>query len=240
MSEKIRDKREIERSEAFHKTAKILSGLLPAGGSAYELFTALVKPLHEKRREDWVREVTLQLHKLESDGRINMEELSENEEFNTVITKATLLAQQTHQKEKIEALRNVVVNAALKLPVQVTDFDLLDYFLTILDQINPIQILLLKVYKNPVEAASESGIDLTPFKESTSLLHGSEIKHLFYRIYPELKEKDTLVVYAWKELIRIGFVQAEPISKRVPSSSILKIRTKKIGEQFLEMIEGEE
>ena len=235
-----KEKRVIAQSEALDKTAKIVSGLVPGGASAYELFTALVAPLHVKRKEGWVREVTMRLHKLETEGKIKMEELSRNEEFNTIITKATLLAQQTHQKEKVEALRNIVQNAAIKLPSSVMYFDMMDYFLSILDRINPIQILLLKLYKDPQTAALEKNIDLTPFKDSNSSLDGSEIKNLFYLIHPELKEKDELVIYSWKELIRVGFVKSDPINKRVPNSSILKVRTRKLGEQFLEMIEGRE
>jgi len=182
----------------------------------------------------------MRLHKLETEGQINLEELSRNEEFNTIITKATLLAQQTHQQEKIKALRNIVQNAAIKIPSHITDFDMMDYFLSTLEQINPIQILLLKVYQNPQAAALEKNIDTKPFRDSTSLLQGSEIKNLFYLIHPELKEKNELVIYSWKELMRIGFVKSEPINKRVPNSSILKVRTRKLGEQFLEMIEGRE
>lgn len=45
-----KQKREIAQSEARDRTANIISGLVPGGSSIYELFTALVQPLHFKRR----------------------------------------------------------------------------------------------------------------------------------------------------------------------------------------------
>src|SRR5690554_2930058 len=108
------EKREIARSEARDKTAKIISGLIPGGSSAYELFTALVQPLHVQRREEWIEDVTRRLHKLEQEEKIDLKTLSESEEFNTIITRSTLLAIQTHQEKKKKALSKIVTNSSLE------------------------------------------------------------------------------------------------------------------------------
>lgn len=201
------NKSEIERSEALYKTAKIISGLLPGGGSVYELFIAIVKPLHEQRREEWVREVTLRLHKLEQEERVNLKELAENEEFNTIITKATVLAQQTHQQEKIEALRNVVVNSAEKLSENVMDFEEVDFFLSIVSSINPIQIWLLKFAMDPGKIAHEKGIILTPLNKVAVQKPGIELKRYLFAVLPDLQKKEALIEYSWNELTRFGFVK---------------------------------
>lgn len=227
----INEKRESERSEALHTTAKIVSGLLPGGGSVYELFTAIVKPLHEKRREDWVREVTLQLHKLENEGRINMEQLSENEEFITVITKATILAQQTHQEEKIEALRNVVLNFATKNPALNLDYETNDYFLSVLDSMNEIHIVLLKLFGDPQSMLS---------KQNSSNQHYSSPKKLLYQLQPSFRAKDNLIDIFWKNLFEYGLVEERTLNEISSLESVYKSKLTNLGKKFLEMIESEE
>jgi len=229
----LSEKREIAQSEALDKTAKIVSGLIPGGASAYELFTALVTPLHVKRKEGWVREVTMRLHKLETEGKINMEELSRNEEFNTIITKATLLAQQTHQKEKIEALKNVVINSAIKLSREVIDFDEIDYFLTFIQRISPLHILIINTFENPREVVK---------KKKDKFSHGlkTHIIDLFITMYPELKEKKEMVMQCWKDLYNFGFVELNSMKSIKFSKRSVKKQTTDLGDRFLEMIESDE
>lgn len=234
----MKNKRESERSESLHKTAKIVSGLLPGGGSVYELFTAIVKPLHEQRREEWVREVTLRLHKLELEERINLKELAENEEFNTIITKATLLAQQTHQKEKIEVLQNVVANSAVKLSDTQNLFDWTDRFLHIIGEISPMHILLLKTFRYPGGEIDKAGIELERNKPVTN-------KDLFFKIYPNLKNRVSLLNQCWRELVSYGFIIDEHFGHGTGKTYTMhtdeKILTKTtdFGNKFLDMIEGE-
>ncbi len=228
-----KEKREIERSEALHKTAKIVSGLLPGGGSAYELFTALVKPLHEKRFEEWIREVTLRLHKLEQEEKINLEELAESEEFNTIITKATILAQQTHQTEKIEMLRNVVINFAKGVNSDALEYELMDYFLLIIERINPFHIMLLKTFQDPqnYNKARWKNID---YEVKVHLVD------LFLSMYPELGKKVDIVMQAWKDLYNYGFVDLPTMKSVKHTKFSLKKLTTDFGDQFLHVIESEE
>lgn len=225
----LRDKREIAQSEARDKTAKIFSGLVPGGASAYELFTAIVKPLHEKRKEEWVREVTIRLSKLEQRERIDLEELSRNEEFNTIITKATILAQQTHQKEKHEALRNIVVKSAAGAPKLVKNFDETDYFLNLLSEINPTQIFLLKLFNNP-EAAVK---DLKSKVPGDPTLNSWQV--ISY-LYPDLQKKKEVIAQYWRELQRLGLMVGNDITIGRHTKYKIQKLTTELGDRFLEMI----
>jgi len=97
---KLREKSEILQSEARDLTGKIIAGTLGLG-PAYDLITTLVVPLHKKKQKNFIQDLAIRLKKLESQGKIDFDELAQNEEFNTIITKAILLAQQNHQKEKL-------------------------------------------------------------------------------------------------------------------------------------------
>ncbi len=222
-------KREIAQSEALDKTAKIISGLVPGGASVYELFTAIVTPLHVNRREEWVREVTIRLHQLETSERINLEELSQKEEFNTIITKATLLAQQTHQKEKHEALRNVVIKSAEELPKLLKNYDETEYFLNILEEINPVQMFLLKLFHNPEPKVNDlkSKIPGTPTLNSWQVIA---------YLYPELGKKKEMISQYWRELQRLGLMVGNDITIGRHTKHKIQKLTTELGDRFLEMI----
>lgn len=225
-----REKREIAQSEARDKAAKMIAGLVPMGSAAYELITTLVAPLHEKKKREFINDLATRLKRLESQGQIDLEELAQNEEFNTIITKAILLAQQNHQKEKLEALRNVVVNASVKLPKNVIEFSEMEYFLRIIETITPLHILLLSVFKNPKEITESKGIELGRMMTSNS-------QSTLYKIYPELKEKAEFVNMSWKDLHDFSLVQTDSLKAMVSGNAAIEPLTTPLGNKFLEMIE---
>lgn len=234
MSDPIQEKREIEQSEARHKAAKIVTGLIPGGASAYELFTTLVQPLHEKRRDEWIRDITLRLSKLEEKGKINLKELKENEEFNTVITKATLLAQQNHQEEKIEALKAIVVNSSLELSQDKEMFDWANHFLKVIERISPFHILLLNTFYAPGDVARENKTD---FPDEYKTLSSREV---FFTIFPQYKARTKLISQCWKELYDLGFLNKRSIEGGQHKSGELMKMTTDFGDKFLRMIKSDE
>jgi hypothetical protein len=98
-----------------HTTAKaVLSAIPIAGGPLSEFFSALLVPPLTKRREEWLQSIADRLKALE--GKVegfSIEALKDNEMFVTVFMHATQIAIRNHQREKIEALRNAVINVAL-------------------------------------------------------------------------------------------------------------------------------
>ena len=194
-----KQKREIAQSEARHKTLKIVSGLVPVGATLYELFTAIVTPLHEQRREEWMREVAMRLDKLEKEGVVNLEDLSQNEEFNTIITRATLLALQTHQKEKKNAFKNIVTETALHITADDLDFDEMHVMLTILERLSSLHIYLLTMMDNLRERAQKAGIEVND--KPIDLKAG-----IVFRLDDTLKDKKDMVNLCWVDLISNGLV----------------------------------
>jgi hypothetical protein len=102
----------------LHTLAKAgLSAIPIVGGPAAELFTYLVVPPLTKRRDEWLRLIADGLMALEEKvENFSIESLSQNEDFVTMLLEASYLAVRSHQKEKIESLRNAVLNAALEPP----------------------------------------------------------------------------------------------------------------------------
>lgn len=232
-----KQKREIAQSEARDKTVKIISSFVPGGTAAYELITTLVVPLHEKKKREFINDLAIRLKKLEDQGHIDFEELAQNEEFNTIITKAILLAQQNHQKEKLEAFRNIVLNCTEWLSKGEPIFNWSHKFLMIVDQISPLHILLLKTFQNPAKAAREHNVN---FDEMVSASN----KEVFFKIYPDLKDRSALANQCWKELHSFGFVALNNFTKSEGTESLpylhnhgkLLSQTTDFGNKFLDMI----
>lgn len=241
MSDELREKRDIEQSEARDKTAKIISSFVPGGTAAYELITTLVVPLHEKKKWAFINGMAIRLKKLEEKDQINFEELAQKEEFNTIITKAILLAQQNHQKEKLEALRNIVLNSTEWLSKGEPIFDWSHKFLMIVDQISPLHVLLLKTFRNPTKVAREKDINFDDMITASN-------NEVFFKLYPDLKDRSALVSQCWQELTSYGFLALNNFSNSRDAESMpyinsheqLKPQTTDFGNKFLDMIEDQD
>lgn len=211
------------------------AALLAAGGAALavELFSQTFAPPLEKRRDKWLMSIFEKLQELEQkvDG-FSAESLAENEQFITTLIQATQIAIQNHQEEKLTALRNAVLNAALPNSIQE---DLQVIFLNWINRLSNYHIKVLIFLDNP--GASPD------------------------RKIPTIKEYDdrSLIVQVAKDLEDVGLVKLESRllqrnlglleEKRIERllkdgniESALKIATHKIDElkeleSFLEKIE---
>lgn len=237
MNEKILEKKKIEQNEARDLTGKIISNFIGLG-PAYDLITKLVVPLHEKKKREFINDLASRLKKLEEQGKIDFDELSRNEEFNTIITKAILLAQQNHQKKKLDALRNVVVNASEKLFKKMIVFDEVDYFLSILSRISPYHILILKKYQNPSILSEGRKAENKKSKEDPFHAIWPTPKSILFASHSDLVKKENIVSLCWNDLMTFSLV------KSVPFEELIKMEVESLitdfGNKFLDMIEREE
>jgi len=100
--------------DKVHQVIRAGLGLLPIGsGTAVEIFNALVTPPLEKRKEIWMSAITEALQKLEDRKILTIDDVFNNEKFITILVEASSIAIRNHDKEKLEALKNVVIHTAL-------------------------------------------------------------------------------------------------------------------------------
>ena len=98
----------------LHLTARAVLSAIPAvGGPALELFNAVIAPPIERRRNVWLNELADRLQTLEQENRLKIEDLADNDAFISAVMQASTSALRNHQQEKIDALRNAVLNSAL-------------------------------------------------------------------------------------------------------------------------------
>lgn len=118
----------------------LLSMIPLVGAVGAELVGLLSTPLSE-RRDAWLEDLARRLHELE--GRVtgfHFDQLAENEQFLSATLQATQAATRTYQEEKLEALRNAVLNIAVsKAPAG----DLQLVFLHLVDSFTPTHLQVL-------------------------------------------------------------------------------------------------
>jgi len=128
--------------DVLHAITRIALSSIPAvGGSSTELFNFLIPPSLEKRRKEWAASVNKRLGEVEAD----VAALVEDQSFVSTVLQASNIAIRTHQEEKLEALRNAVVNSATGVA---PEDDMRSFFLNLVDTFTPTHLRILRFFQN--------------------------------------------------------------------------------------------
>jgi hypothetical protein len=111
------------------------------GGVVTEVFSALVTSPIEKRRAQWMNDVIQAIGTLYQRNEAIVQRITADERFQSVLIQATWVAIRNHQQEKLDALRNAVLNSAEGIAVSV-DRQLL--FVRYIDELTPSHLLVLR------------------------------------------------------------------------------------------------
>ena len=131
---------EISGSDHVHATGRALLSAIPfAGGAAVEIFNAVLIPSIEQRKKQWMESVGSAIEQLQKADANIVETLQQNESFQSVLLHATWAAVRNHQREKLTALQNVILNAAQASKVS-EDLQLL--FVRYVDELTPTHLLV--------------------------------------------------------------------------------------------------
>jgi hypothetical protein len=176
-----------------------LSTALFVGGPLAEFFSMVISPPLEKRRDAWLIEIFTRLKQLEERAEgFKVENLAQNENFISVLFYASLTAMRTHKQEKLEALRNAVINSALRPPV---DENLQLMFLNIVDRYTPWHLVILQLLDNPSLYGKRHEI------KYPSLTSVGNLGTLIELTFPELNKKQEFYDQIVKEMISNGLLQ---------------------------------
>jgi len=135
--------------------AKVATLAFPFLGPAVTLIDLLTAPARGRRMSDWCEEFRVRFNDMSQrvDG-LTPEELTKNEAFISAFAQATQAALKTHQKEKLEALKNAVISVALgKEP----DPNRHQQFLTLLDRFSETHLIVLRFLNDPESHLRKQG-----------------------------------------------------------------------------------
>jgi len=214
--------------DAGHALAKgVIGAISIAGALASEIFNLVIAPPLTKRRDEWMNSIAEGLKELEEKVEgFKIEELSKNEIFITTVMQASQAAVRNHQKEKLEALRNAVLNAALP---NAPEEDIQLMFLNFVDTLTTRHLRILKLFDDPRAWFAQNN------KKFPSLDFGG-LSDVLLTAYPELREQRGFYDQLFKDLYSQGLITTESMHASMTASGLIASRTTEMGKEFLKFI----
>lgn len=213
--------------DALYAATKAALGSIPLlGSAASELFGLVITPPLEKRRLQWMNEVAEKIKTLEESGRIDYTNLSQNEQFIDTIIQATSFAIKTSEVEKINILKNAVINTAVN---ECPDKTKSHIFLNLIDTFTVWHINILILFDNPKQWFLKAG--QTP----PNLAMGSLLS-ILKAAYPVLIGQEELVDVIWNDLEDAGFHRSSGLRTSMTGEGALAERTTQLGKEFIQFI----
>lgn len=204
--------------DVAHALAKAGISMIPVvGGPGVELFQHLVQPPLEKRREAWMHAVGEKLLELEQSG-LDLARLQSNEQFISAVMQASQAALRTHKEEKLNALRNAVLNVAQG---QAPEDAVLHLLLSFVDELSESHLQILAVFHNPNPPPNIS-------------IGG--LNHVLEYNIPHLRGHRELYNQLWRDLYSRGLVNTDSLNGTMSGSGLAERRTTGLGEALIKLI----
>lgn len=207
--------------------SKVLIDLIPmVGSSANDIIAMIITPPLQKRKDEWIKSIAEELIKIkEKVEGFKLEDLQNNETFVTTFMHATQTAIRNHQKEKLEALRNAVLNST---KINAPDEDLQLIFINLIDSLTQWHLRILKFFDDPKKWGNENGISYPEYSAGSPL-------NLLEIAFPELKSKKDFTSKIISDLNNSSLMDGS-VSVIMTVNGMYSSKTKKLGKQFLEFI----
>jgi len=203
-----------------------LSAVPIAGGPLALAFGAVMGWAYSRRMEEWLNELADAVDDLQQRlDDLNLDELASNEDFVDAVVHATRAAEGTHQREKVEALRNAVLNVALPgAPAT----DLIRIFLRYLDEFTPSHLRLLTFLNDPTAA-----FDAREIPKPDLMMGGRS--HLLEQALPEFAGRRDFYDPIASDLERAGLASAG-LHVTMTGAGLWQSATTDRGKKFLAFI----
>jgi len=165
-------------------------------GTAMEILNAITVAPIERRRNKFFEDICSHIKTLESEiEELKPERLSQNELFITVLLKSLQAIIKEHQKEKIDAFKNAVINTVTIESIS-EDYKLL--FLSYLESFTVVQIQIIKFFHDEFYIKHDEGGIVTNLGIKFNLFSkfNDDIKienWTFLHIVRELDEKGLII-----------------------------------------------
>ncbi len=214
------------KGDVVHAIAKAgLSSIPIIGGAAAELFALVVTPPLEKRRTKWMQDVGETLKELQDKG-VDLEELSKNEAFVSTVLHASQAALRTHYKEKLDALKNAVINVAVG---NAPNEDIQMMFINLVDTLTPWHIKILRFFQDPVGLGREKNV--TPER-----MYMGAPSHILEQYYPDLRGQRDWYDLVVRDLHARGLLTIDSLHTMMTGNGVFTKRTSQLGDDFLRFI----
>jgi hypothetical protein len=194
-----------------------LISAVPLGGHLANEFMRLVGTPIERRRNEWMESIASLVRRLEAES-LTIESLQANDHFISAVLQASAIAQRTHLKEKLDALRSALLNIALR---QAPDEALHSVFLNYVDGFTEWHLRLLRFFQSTPDARSDFNAD-----------------EVLLQVHPELKDRQELVMAVIGDLTSMGLIDMGHMggSSRIVGRMLAPKHTTELGDHLLKFI----
>jgi hypothetical protein len=197
-----------------------------------------------KRRDKWIDEYLSKAVQAIAEKATPsvVENLPNNELFITVVLQATSIALRNHQKEKLEALRNAIINSVLP---NAPDESLQLMFLNFIDSFTPCHLIMIDFINDPKDWCIKNNVKVDEFMNHYSYKSEKpyELDIFLQKISPQIKTKKYLYEQAIEDISTNGLIACPKSTQRpfLVTLSSLDLHKNRIylsdaGKQFLNYI----
>lgn len=220
------------RSGAYHVARTAIDAgaavtLIPGAGYAIgQIVERFVAAPLQKRRDQWFTKVGEGLRDLQDRlGDFDPSTLSENDDFISAVAEATTAAVKTAKEEKVEALRNGVLNIAAGLQIE----DVLrGAFFGYIERFSPAHTRVLKLLADPSSSPEMR-------QKASEMTAGAQMDVLRAAL-PETSVSKAALSRILSDLTREGLAETGSMMGMGTSGVFLAKRTTGVGDEFLRFI----
>ncbi len=215
--------------DVIYAGIKGMLGEIPGGSTAGELLALVVTPPLAQRMDNFLEGLAQDIAELQDQVEsLQSDKLTANQLFITATVQAAQIALRSHQPEKIDILRNAVLNTAI-----LTDpkDDMVQTFLSYVDTLTVSHIVVLEYYYDPKLWGTEHNINWPDWSMGGVL---TPLKHAM----PELGEEFAKQII--KDLQARGLLADFNPGVTITDSGMFAGRTTDMGKDFLEFIKKPE
>lgn len=220
------------RSGAYHVArtaidAGAAASLIPGAGYAIgQIVERFVAAPLQKRRDQWFTKVGEGLRDLQARLQdFDPSKLDENDDFVSAVAEATAAAVRTAKEEKIEALRNGVLNIAAGLQI---DDILRGAFFGYIERFSPAHVRVLKLLSDPSSSPEMK-------QKASEMSMGAQISVLRAAL-PESLIAQSALNRVMSDLNREGLADTSGLMAMGTSGVFLAKRSTSVGDAFLQFI----
>jgi hypothetical protein len=203
-----------------------ISAVPVAGGPVAELMD-IIRPSIERRRDEWVEDVAHELNRVRKRVKdLEDRDIANDQAFVTAVLNASTMALRTHQREKREALKNAVLNSALR---NEPDEDLQAIFLELIDRFTGWHLRIQKYFDDPM-----GWLERDSREHRLPSMGGAG--HLLEDAYPELRTRKEFYTQLVVDLAGSGLMGGGFLGTTMTQGGMLASRTTDLGRRFLAFI----
>ena len=209
----------------------IVSAIPVAGGPIQVAFENIFTSPLEKRKDAWLNQLAGAINEVQDRvSELTPEKLAENDAFVTVVMQASQIAIRNHQQVKLEALRNIVLNAALPNPPH-EDEQLV--FLNLIDQFTSWHIRVLSFLNDPIRWVELNNLSKPNWEMGS-------IANVLEQYMPDLRGKRDMYDQIIFDLQNHGLLtQGHFLHGLMTGSGLASSRTTALGRRFITFISAQ-